>query len=263
MGPTQYAAVGDTVKKGVSNMINRKSNKEQLAQQRQGLLDQRDYVDGQSDMMRNEYDSDMMPYTAEGTKSSAYLGNLDSDIVSNDPLKSREDYKFEMGDFTADPGYEFRKQQGTETLDQSAAGDGSLYSGGQQKALLDYGQNLASDEYQNVYDRDMGEFQDMNSQFQDARDYNTDIDVGNMNRDVANNQYLASQGFSAATKGADASKDIYQDQTQFGVNNIGALSGNTSAKTANKYGFARDQNEIAGDGFVNFMGGLGGSGFGG
>ena len=47
------------------------------------------------------------------------------------------------------PGYEYRLQTGIDALDKSAAASGSLLSGAQQKALTEYGQNFATNEYQN------------------------------------------------------------------------------------------------------------------
>jgi hypothetical protein len=41
------------------------------------------------------------------------------------------------------PGYQFTQQQGVQALDRSAASQGLLLSGGQQKAVTGYGQNLA------------------------------------------------------------------------------------------------------------------------
>ena len=52
-----------------------------------------------------------------------------------------------------DPGYGFRLKQGTDTLQNAAAMRGSLRTGGALKALMDYGQNAASQEYQNAYGR--------------------------------------------------------------------------------------------------------------
>lgn len=60
---------------------------------------------------------------------------------------------FSMSDFQADPGYQFRMQQGQDALQRSAAARGGLMSGGTLKALSDYGQNSASQEYQNAYNR--------------------------------------------------------------------------------------------------------------
>lgn len=55
--------------------------------------------------------------------------------------------------FMTDPGYEFRTQEGIRALDRSASARGLSLSGGQQKALLRYGQDYASQEYGNVYNR--------------------------------------------------------------------------------------------------------------
>lgn len=52
-----------------------------------------------------------------------------------------------------DPGYQFRMSQGVNALDRSAAARGMLQSGAQQKALLGYGQGLASSELQNAFSR--------------------------------------------------------------------------------------------------------------
>lgn len=52
-----------------------------------------------------------------------------------------------------DPGYQFRLQQGMEALQNSAAAKGGLLSGGTAKAINDYAQNSASNEYGNVYNR--------------------------------------------------------------------------------------------------------------
>lgn len=58
---------------------------------------------------------------------------------------------FSMANFVADPGYNFSLQQGQQSLGQSAAAQGGLYSGAAMKALQTYGQNTAYNEYQQVY----------------------------------------------------------------------------------------------------------------
>lgn len=52
-----------------------------------------------------------------------------------------------------DPGYQFRLQEGMKALQGSAAAKGSLNSGGTLKALSRYGQDVASEEYNNAYNR--------------------------------------------------------------------------------------------------------------
>ncbi len=60
---------------------------------------------------------------------------------------------FSANDFQADPGYQFRMQEGMKALQNSAAAKGSLNSGATMKALTKYGQDFASNEYTNVYNR--------------------------------------------------------------------------------------------------------------
>lgn len=60
---------------------------------------------------------------------------------------------FTPGDLTQDPGYQFRMNQGTAAIQASAAANGGLMSGNTMKALNDYGQQSASQEYQNAYNR--------------------------------------------------------------------------------------------------------------
>ena len=66
---------------------------------------------------------------------------------------------FSMGDFQADPGYQFRMQQGQQALERSAAARGGLLSGRAGKDMTNYAQGAASQEYGNVYNRKFNEFQ--------------------------------------------------------------------------------------------------------
>lgn len=60
---------------------------------------------------------------------------------------------FTMNDFQADPGYAFRMGEGMKALERSAAARGGLMAGGTMKALTRYGQDFASNEFQNAYNR--------------------------------------------------------------------------------------------------------------
>lgn len=60
---------------------------------------------------------------------------------------------FTTADFQQDPGYAFRMSEGLKALDRQAAARGGLISGGALKASQRYGQDLASQEYQNAYNR--------------------------------------------------------------------------------------------------------------
>jgi hypothetical protein len=60
---------------------------------------------------------------------------------------------FSMADYQADPGYDFRLTEGIKALDRTAASRGGLLSGAALKGITRYGQGLASEEYQNAYNR--------------------------------------------------------------------------------------------------------------
>jgi len=62
---------------------------------------------------------------------------------------------FSSEDFLAnqDPGYGFRMSEGMKALDRSAASRGGLLSGATLKGAQQYGQGLASQEYQNAFNR--------------------------------------------------------------------------------------------------------------
>lgn len=54
---------------------------------------------------------------------------------------------------TKQPGYQFRLDQGLEGVTNSSAAAGTLLSGNTLKGLTEYGQNFATNEYQNVLNR--------------------------------------------------------------------------------------------------------------
>lgn len=61
---------------------------------------------------------------------------------------------------TTNPAYQFQLKQGQQALDRSAAARGIGYSGAQMKAAQEWGQGLASQQYDKEYNRASGEFGD-------------------------------------------------------------------------------------------------------
>lgn len=61
--------------------------------------------------------------------------------------------EFGMDKFQADPGYAFRMSEGMKALERSAAARGGLLSGANLKNTQRFGQELASQEYQNAFNR--------------------------------------------------------------------------------------------------------------
>ena len=100
------------------------------------------------------------PWTASGTSSLQKitnllgLGSLVTDGTNNntygmDPANAKGLQTQALADFQTTPGYQFRMDEGSKALDRSAASRGLLRSGAQQKAITDFGQNIASGEYGN------------------------------------------------------------------------------------------------------------------
>ena len=97
-----------------------------------------------------EYDQtreDNAPWRAAGQTA---LGQL-SDLTQTGGDLNRN---FTMNDFmNNDAGYDFRMQQGQQAIERSAAARGGVLGGGTLKALANYGQDYASNEYQNAFSR--------------------------------------------------------------------------------------------------------------
>ena len=70
-----------------------------------------------------------------------------------DPAYGSLARNFGSSDFQTDPGYQFRLAQGQQAIERSQAARGGLLSGGAIKAASDYNQGMASNEYNNAYNR--------------------------------------------------------------------------------------------------------------
>lgn len=85
--------------------------------------------------------ADLAPYRDAGTSAL-------SQLVNPDLQRS-----FTMNDYQQDPGYGLRLSEGMKAINSSAAARGMGNSGATMKALLKYGQDYASNEYNNAYTR--------------------------------------------------------------------------------------------------------------
>jgi hypothetical protein len=74
-------------------------------------------------------------------------------VDPNDPNFGKYSRDFAMSDFEADPGYAFRLSEGMKALDASAASRGGLLSGNTLRGAIKYGQDSASQEYTNAFNR--------------------------------------------------------------------------------------------------------------
>jgi hypothetical protein len=106
---------------------------------------------------------------------------------------------FGQSDFEQDPGYAFRQSEGMKALERSAAARGNLLSGSTLKGVQRFGQDLASQEYQNAFNRyqiersaKLNPLQSLMGSGQSATNVMTGA-AGQMGQNEANNLYNAGQ----------------------------------------------------------------------
>jgi uncharacterized protein YukE len=108
--------------------------------------------------------ADYKPYLEQGTYGINRLGDLmkkGSGQLNNPFDTYLKSVGLAGGKFdTSNPAYQFQLKQGQQALDRSAAARGMGYSGAQMKAAQQFGQGLASQEYDKQYNRANSEFGD-------------------------------------------------------------------------------------------------------
>ena len=153
---------------------------------------------------------------------------------------------FTMADFEADPGYAFRLQEGLKALDRTAAMRGKMISGQALKAAGRYGQDMASQEYQNAYGRFMGN---------KASNYSMLTGQQAVGQGATNQQGQASQNYGSAAGNAMQNAGAARASGYIGQAN--ALAGGLG-QIANNYSQQQMLNKILKSGGYS-TGGYGGS----
>lgn len=132
-----------------------------------------------------------------------------------------------------DPGYQFRLQTGLDQMTNSAAARGGLLSGGTAKAMQDYAQNSASNEYGNVYNRALNEYLNRANLFftNQSNQFNKLADIAGMGQTTGGQ--LSNAGLTA---GNQIGNTLLTSGAQIGqdINNAGAAraSGYVGASNA-------------------------------
>jgi hypothetical protein len=179
----------------------------------------------------------------QGPYGSAKFGG----VPGYDPASAMRN--FGASDFQADPGYAFRLSEGMKALDRTAASRGGLLSGATLKGAQQYGQGLASQEYQNAFNRYQA------NRAQQAQEYGNAFNRFQTERTntLAPLQSLAGVGQSATQQAQQAAQNYATGAT----NTYGTLgAGQTSALGA--FGAAQGSN-IIGSGNARASGYVGGS----
>jgi hypothetical protein len=160
MDPFTLSLLGGTAMSGISGLLGagasrRAANEQSNAAMQSGLLQAqqaeaaRQQIEKYFGIAKAGYD----PYTQFGTEATnryATLMGLRPGQGSGDLMRMPTISELQM-----DPGYAFREQQGMQAVNRSAAASAGLQSGAALKAAQRFGQDLASQEYGNAYQRFM------------------------------------------------------------------------------------------------------------
>lgn len=151
--------------------------------------------------MFNRTNEQQAPWRKAGEQGLSRLGDL-LGISGNNGAEgygslTPQPYKpFTSADLKAnlDPGYDFRMQQGIGATSNLANSSGGLISGNTLKALTDYGQGFASNEYQNAFNRYNTNFQ--NNAANQTNIYNRLAGIAGLGQTA--NQVTANAGMNSA-----------------------------------------------------------------
>lgn len=100
------------------------------------------------------------PYYQAGTNALAQMQGLTNAMPAAFQYTGQQPaaFQFRPEDLQLDPGYGFRLKEGLKALESSAAARGGLLSGGTGKALQRYGQDMASQEFGNAFNRSLTQY---------------------------------------------------------------------------------------------------------
>ena len=102
-----------------------------------------------ADEIYKQQRADLAPWLKDGTEALGRVGTFEQD----NPLSA---FNYDQNN----PRYAFRFNEGLKALQNSMGARGGLFSGGGMKAMVDYGQNMAAQDYDKEYNRFYGERND-------------------------------------------------------------------------------------------------------
>jgi len=214
---------------------------------------QRDIADQQTALQREQYlkqlelnapfreagltGTNMLLSQLQGPYGSAKFGG----VAGYDPASAMRN--FGASDFQTDPGYAFRLSEGMKALDRTAASRGGLLSGATLKGAQQYGQGLASQEYQNAFNRYQA------NRAQQAQEYGNAFNRFQTERTntLAPLQSLAGVGQSATQQAQQASQN-YATGAANTLGTFGAAQGSNiiGSGNARASGYVGGSNALSG-----------------
>ena len=140
--------------------------------------------------------------------------------------------------FEADPGYQFRLEQGQKALDRSAAARGNLLSGGQLAASTAYNSGMASQEYASAYERARAEKE---------AGFNRLIGVADRGQQAVNDTAVLRD--TAAARVGAGNLNIADAKATGALGRAGALSDFFDTRGRVQAGYASDRGNVLADRF--------------
>jgi hypothetical protein len=128
--------------------------------------------------------------------------------------------------FETDPGYQFRQQQGEQAISRAASAQGGRHGARTLQALVDYNQNIASNEYQNFANRRAA----LNAQQMQGASSADSAQLQAALNAQQNQMGLANVGYGAMNQGAMMNADLGSRLAGLSANAYGQMSANDAAR---------------------------------
>ncbi len=158
---------------------------------------------------------------------------------AKDPLYGSLMQDFGLKDFQKDPGYQFRLDEQNRGINSKAAAKGGLYSGATLKALSRFGQDYASNEFGNAWNRD---------NINDTNKFNRLSGIAGTGQQAATT--MGTQGLQSASyqgnammAGGDARASGYMGQNNALQSGIGSIYGGIKQYNSQNTGYDHGAND--------------------
>jgi hypothetical protein len=145
-------------------------------------------------------------------------------------------FQYRPEQLTTDPGYGFRLQEGLKALERSAAARGGLLGGGTGRALTRYGQEMASQEYGNAFNRALTEYNALRAR--ESEEYNRLSGIAGTGGTTA--QQINAAGQQYGTQAGNMLTGLATNLGNIGLNQA-QIAGQAGIERAGAYGRAATQ----------------------
>ena len=126
-------------------------------------------------------------------------------------------FSYTAEDLLKDPGYKFRMEEGQKALERSAAAKGGLFSGGLLKDIANYSQGLASQEFNQGYNR---------AENTANTEYNKNLGQFNLDKSIFDsNEAARASDYTRGTGEYTMAHDIFKGNQTDLFNRLTSLSG--------------------------------------